>query len=139
MSLIEWKDKYSIEIDEIDNQHKKLISIINDLYNEAERRAEVYNLEEILDRLTDYTIYHFSQEEKILKSIENFSPDEHISEHENFIIKIKNFREKFKRGEETITYDLLFFLKDWLLDHIMVKDKALKDLKEKGLLNLDKV
>ena len=66
---IEWNDEYLLGIQEIDNQHKKLVAIANELYDITTGNSEVYKLEmsKVLKKLTDYTVYHFSSEEEFMK------------------------------------------------------------------------
>ena len=65
MPFIEWNEKYSVHIEEIDSQHKKIFSIINRLHSALKARKGKKVIGNLLDELVDYTYYHFATEENI--------------------------------------------------------------------------
>ncbi|MFC2104815.1 hemerythrin domain-containing protein, partial [Bacteroidota bacterium] len=67
MEIIKWSDDYSVGINEIDNQHKGLVIIINELFNLISEGKSKNKLEEIFNHLTDYTKKHFTAEEKMME------------------------------------------------------------------------
>lgn len=71
ITKIEWNDSYLLGVPEIDQQHKHLIAIANELYDVATGDESVYEtkMPVILKKLTDYTVYHFSMEEPLQKKI----------------------------------------------------------------------
>jgi len=123
MKLIEWKDNYSVNIKLIDEQHKKLIEIINLLYNSMKQGEANRALGEILNDLISYATAHFSTEEKLLDDFDYPEVEFHKEEHQNFIQKITDFKEAFDSGKMGISVDLLEFLKSWLSKHIIKSDK----------------
>lgn len=119
MALIDWNDSLSINIVEIDNQHKKLISIINRLHDAMRSRNTKDMLGELLDDLNRYTIYHFSTEEKYFKKVIKYKEAKaHQKKHEYFINRITEFNDEFKNGNLFLSLDIMNFLKKWLVDHI---------------------
>ena len=77
MFCIEWKPEYNVHIDTIDQQHKKLVAIINELYELLTDETGVKEyISKIIDDLKEYTIYHFSTEEDLMKN----------SSHPNFLL-----------------------------------------------------
>jgi hemerythrin-like metal-binding protein len=134
MAVLIWDETYSVQIESIDEQHKILFSYINDLVEAMQEFRESDVVSRLLPALMDYTIVHFGAEEKLME--ENGYPklDEHKQEHEKFINMIKEFEEKFKTGDRTISLGILDFLVDWLKNHIMGTDmKYTPHLKEKGV------
>lgn len=62
MSLIDWSDKFSVNVREIDEQHRKLINLINTLHGAMKAGKSVGVIAEVLQELAEYTDYHFSTE-----------------------------------------------------------------------------
>jgi len=123
MPIIFWNDSYSVKVKEIDNQHIKLIDIINELHDKMKEGKGREILEKVLNGLVEYTIFHFSYEEEIF--IRHNYPEfrTHASKHVELINQVKNYVKKFESGNSVSTVDLMNFLKDWLLTHIMETDK----------------
>ena len=69
MAAINWNEGYSVKIETIDNQHKKLIELINSFYENINNGSNKERLLELIKAMKDYTIYHFSTEEKYLKKV----------------------------------------------------------------------
>ncbi|MEO0234504.1 MAG: bacteriohemerythrin [candidate division WOR-3 bacterium] len=122
MLFFEWNDNLKTGNEKIDEQHKKLIEMINLLYTSMKKGEGKNVLEKLLKELLDYTQYHFETEEKFFNNIKEKNFDKHIKEHNNFTFKIKEFKIRFESGEKFFTIELLNFLKDWLLNHIRKVD-----------------
>ena len=120
--LINWSDEYSI-CPMIDEQHKKLIDIINELFFALMEGKACVSIENIIKELHDYTVYHFSTEEKMFEEKNYEFTEEHKAEHTFFVNKIKEFRERFNVQDSALFFDIMNFLKDWLLNHIAIMDK----------------
>jgi methyl-accepting chemotaxis protein len=121
--LIEWGPRYKIGLNEIDDQHKVLVDLINEVYSNYGKSGNKKQTAQVLDKLVDYTIYHFGNEEKYFKEISYSDTPNHVAQHEKFVEKIKNIAKDFKNGDTTISLDLVDFLKDWLINHILKTDK----------------
>jgi len=122
MPLILWSDKYSVRINSIDTQHKKLIEIINKLHDSMSKGTSKDILNPILQELIKYTIEHFAFEEALLKSHNYISLPTHKMEHDRFTKKVQGFQTDFEAGRASISIDIITFLKDWLLNHILKTD-----------------
>jgi len=79
--FIEWKKSYSVGLDSIDDDHKKLLGMINQLQTASHYTTDDKMIEHILDDLIDYTKYHFSREEKIMLDCEY----PNLAAHKNYI------------------------------------------------------
>ncbi len=129
-----WNEKYNTGINEIDNQHKKLVNILNQLYESFVDRTTNEKLKEVIQEMKDYTEYHFGVEEKYFKEFNYTDADKHISEHQTFIRKVATFKDDMELGKVSVTFQLMNFLRAWLLRHINGTDKKYISLfKEKGL------
>ncbi len=120
--LVVWTSKYSVGCDYIDEQHKKLIQIINELYSNFMERSSRDKMQKILDELVDYTVYHFNAEEKMLEEHGAGPSEEHKKQHQDFVNKIKVFQKRYELGDNVLGLDIMNFLKDWLLNHILGTD-----------------
>lgn len=131
MDIISWTDEMSVSIPEIDEQHKMLIKIINEFFNAMKTGKGQSSLTEILNQLFDYTRYHFSEEERYLKQLANYSEYlVHRRKHQFFLDHILELKQALRDGKRTLddentplTVDLWKFLKSWLVAHIMEADK----------------
>lgn len=123
MPLIQWGAKYSVNVREIDQQHQKLMALINELYDAmtAARGKEV--LGKVLGDLITYTVYHFSTEEKLFQKHGYPESANHKVEHDKLTQTAKDLKEKFDSGKAQITLEVMNFLKSWLNDHILGTDK----------------
>jgi hemerythrin len=141
MPLITWDDSIALNIGEIDSQHKQLVNIINDLFDAMMivRSSEVIG--DILNRLIDYTKYHFTTEEMYFDQFGYSESEEHKEEHKYFLEQVAVFKKAFDEGktklddsDAPLAVDLFKFLKNWLVNHIQVSDKKYAPLfKGKGL------
>mgnify|MGYP000850282179 CR=1 FL=1 len=134
MPLVNWTDKLSLGITEIDNQHKKWIAIINDL-NDAMRAGKSKEvLGEVFKRLIDYTEYHFKAEETYFEKFGYPEKTSHKMEHQKMVNEVNGYYNDFKAGKMTVSINLMQLLSNWLLDHIQKKDKNYAPfLIEKGI------
>jgi len=123
MPLITWNDNYSVNISEIDSQHKKLIELINQLH-EAMRVGKGKDiLGKILGELVNYTVYHFGTEEKLFNKYGYHEFVKHKKQHDDLTGQVRDTADKFGKGDNIITVEVMNFLKNWLNDHILASDK----------------
>jgi len=122
-TLIHWDSSYSIGVKEIDEQHKKLIDIINRLYSGFLSAQANKIIGDILQEVYDYTKFHFDYEEGLLTKNKYPTLREHKEEHEKFVSKTKEYLESHKKGSRVLTYEVMNFLRKWLVEHIAEEDK----------------
>ncbi len=134
MEIIRWIDNYSINIPEIDNQHKRLVALLNSLYSAMSVGKGKNIMSEIIDELSDYTSTHFRTEEVKMRMLDYPEFVQHKKEHELFIEKVSAFRADFNKGNAKVTIEVVNFLRDWLLNHIQEVDARLgRYLVKKGV------
>ncbi len=126
ISKIVWDDKYLLDVIEIDEQHKKLVGIINTFYDILEKGLEVYtqNRDRVLKEIVDYTIYHFGQEETLFDNFGYTTSDFHKQQHKAFVEEVGRYITRLQ--DSTVEQGLKFYdyLVTWLLSHIGKSDKA---------------
>lgn len=123
MSLITWSEEFSVNIKEVDNQHRQLIEIINQLQRAMKEGKSASVLNDILQRLIDYTDYHFSTEERLMEAYNYPGYVHHKAQHEALKRKVQEFQRLYKQNPTGLSVQLLNFLKTWLNDHILNTDK----------------
>ena len=126
MEKLSWNDSYLLGIAEIDLQHKKLLSLADDMYeivNGDEATLKV-NLSKVLKSLTDYTVYHFTNEEEFMKKYGYPSADMHKSMHDNFIAEVTKQIKSLNSATKIEAERLYSFLASWVLNHIAKSDKV---------------
>jgi hemerythrin-like metal-binding protein len=127
MSLINWTNNFSVKVDKFDEQHQKLIDILNHLYDSMSNGEGSKVLGQLLKELIDYTQYHFSAEEDAFKRYNYPEESEHRKAHRELLDKALELQEKHASGELSITIDVLNFLNDWVQNHILKMDKNYAD------------
>jgi len=124
MALVEWNKTLSIGIKSVDDQHKVLVKLLNNLNDALDQGRADIALKQIFDELAIYTEKHFSYEEALFKKYGYPNQKAHIQEHQELIIQVQNLKEKMLAGEFMINIEVMNFLKDWLTEHILKTDKA---------------
>jgi len=120
--LIIWSEGYSVGIQEIDMQHKKLIDLINRLYGLfLNKNYEEVN--EVIREIKDYTLYHFSTEERLFREKKYLHEIEHIAKHEEFIVELNKLYADYIHSPSILTMKAMTFLQKWLTNHILKEDK----------------
>lgn len=132
--LMRWDSTLQLGINQIDDQHKQLVGMINDLHKAMKLRQSTTVAGGILERLVSYTVFHFGVEEKLFQKHGYPEYDQHKKIHENLVAQVKEFKIKVDQGDATISMELMSFLKDWLANHIKGTDqKYVPFLKEHGV------
>ncbi|HEY9187622.1 MAG TPA: bacteriohemerythrin [Ignavibacteria bacterium] len=123
MGTITWNDSLSVKVLAIDQQHKKLVDMINEL-SDAMRSGKGRDvLSKIISGLILYTGTHFKTEEKYFDQFEYPEAEIHKKEHEAFVLKVLEFKKGFEKGDLNLTVEIMDFLSDWLQNHIKGSDK----------------
>lgn len=134
MPVIRWDNTFSVGIAEIDEQHKRLVDMTNELYDAMRQKQGKKVLSQILDKMTEYAVMHFATEEKYFVRFFYPETDQHRKEHMEFKKKIKELRTRFDADEIGITGEVIDFLSTWLKTHIKGSDKKYGPfLNEKGI------
>ena len=134
MKLITWNDNFSVNVEEIDNQHKDIIRIINELYVSIVEGKSENTMDTIFKDLTEYATTHFKTEEE---HFENFNYPEssfHKQQHEDIVKKIEEFKKRNEESRKFPDSEILHFLTVWFIHHVLFIDKRFtKFFKENGL------
>jgi hemerythrin len=142
LELVPWEAKYALGVQIIDEQHKRLFALTNELYEKCRLGENAVHDQFIktLHSMVEYVTVHFSTEEKIMEHIRYPKIGEQKEQHTAFTMKVIEESRKFESGKHGIPLELVHFLRDWIVSHIAVYDKVLADyihhLKKSGVTNL---
>jgi len=123
--LFTWSDDFSVNVQEIDEQHKVLVGLLNELHLAIVGHHGRKTSREVLDRLAEYTRTHFLLEESLMRLTNYPGFEVHKQQHEELISQVQALQHKLDNENVAITFELLHFLKNWLIQHINENDKRL--------------
>lgn len=124
---ISWSSKYSIGIEEIDQQHMRLFELLDELDNSTYNKEFKGISNTILTALTEYVYTHFSLEEALMKEIDYPNLSEHQLIHEALRNKV-DYEIQLNKDDEFLTLKIIHlhqFLKDWIITHIIEEDSKI--------------
>ena len=135
MAIMKWDpEKMSVQVAEIDRQHQKLVSLINDLHDAMKTGKGKDVVGKIIKELINYTKVHFATEEKYFDKFGYKDTQKHKAIHSQFVEKVLDFQEKYNNGSALLTIEIMNFLSKWLKDHIMGEDqKYVSFMHENGI------
>ncbi len=122
MSFV-WQKEFETGIKSIDDQHKILVSMIDELETAVVEKKSDEFLEVILSKMIKYVAKHFSHEEKTFIFTKYSDADNHMREHEKLKQQVLDFHTKVQAKTANVDQTILDFLKTWLTEHIMKTDK----------------
>lgn len=125
--FMKWEPAFNLGLTEIDEQHKRIVAIINQLNQAILDQESDEKIDQILAEMSDYADYHFKTEEGYFHKHHFPLIDDHILQHKKFIDKVADFRKKYEDGQ-AITFQLMNYLKSWLSNHILDADREYVDL-----------
>ncbi|WP_299025289.1 bacteriohemerythrin [uncultured Thermanaerothrix sp.] len=132
--MFEWKPIYSIGVAQYDEQHKRLFTIAQTLYDAMSAGQGRVVLNEIFDELIDYTRTHFASEEALMTRYAYPDYETHRLQHEDLTRQVVELRDKYRNGQIALSITVMNFLKDWLRNHIYESDKRYGQfLNQKGV------
>lgn len=123
MFRISWKDRYNINYKEIDDQHKGLLAILNELADLRGQGADADRVADIFHRLCQYALTHFATEERYMEAAGYPGLARHQAEHASFIGDLLEFNRTHEPGDPRLAEATFTFVKDWYLTHIMRSDQ----------------
>jgi hemerythrin-like metal-binding protein len=124
MAFMDWKNDYSVGIREMDQQHRKLLEIINHLHDAMKSGNDRAQLLSVMNELIDYTRFHFTFEEQMMERVGFPEEEEHKRRHEAMVQRVGQYRTEAMAPGATFSLKLMDFLKFWLTKHILETDMA---------------
>ena len=127
MSLIQWSPQLSLGVPLIDDQHKQLITIANVLIKAVGRDLNSRVINNVIRRLREYTVFHFSSEEALMEKVHYKQRGEHANEHRRLKEQVKEYQRSIYYKTPPRPEEVKDFIKLWLLKHILESDRQLVD------------
>lgn len=124
MKDLVWGEILSVGVDEIDDDHRKLVDLFNMLSHSLTEGAAKKYLEAVLDELVNCTAWHFSHEERLMVQYGYKGFTEHQAEHEELLRSIRKLQHLILAGKDIDSKDIEF-LEQWLTSHIFSTDMKL--------------
>ncbi len=127
LTFIKWDSKLELGIKQIDQHHHRLVELLDNTYDAIMLNKSQTELDVIIKELSEYAMYHFATEKYLMTEYGFPSINSHLLEHEKFSNHIRDFQERCSRAEFLVAIDVLSFLWNWLVNHIMKVDRAYAD------------
>jgi hemerythrin len=125
MPLMTWTDKLSVGVAVLDNDHKKLVALVNELYDAMQAGHGKDKLGRVLGELINYTKEHFAREESFFARTGYPAAAPHKEQHEDLTRQVIEVQQKYAAGNAaTLSLDVMHFLRTWLVKHIQGSDQS---------------
>jgi hemerythrin len=125
MKDIVWGYVLSVGVDEIDEDHRKLVHIFNILNHAVTENESADYLAAVLEELINCTVWHFSHEERLMLKYDYENREEHKAIHQDLIQKARELQHKILEAKNTVLDEDIEFLEHWLTEHILTEDLKL--------------
>ncbi|WP_448605453.1 bacteriohemerythrin [Thermoflexus hugenholtzii] len=135
---IMWTDELSVDVPELDEQHRRLIDLLNEFYDAIERGHDEEAIRKLIEGMEEYTVFHFCTEEQFLIEINYPDLEKHQKAHQILINEVKSAKARYQNGDRRAVRELIAFALAWLYSHILKVDKKYSNYcKECPFLNID--
>lgn len=125
---VEWDESLSVGIDTIDEHHRYLFDLINDLFEVVSNKRGIREVARLVKATDAYAKVHFRTEEQMMRHYEYSEVHRQEQQHHAFEAKIQEFYEELHDNPLTAQFDVLSYLRDWLIQHILVEDAQFRSL-----------
>ncbi len=135
MPLMTWTPKLSVGVEVLDEDHKRLIGMLNELFDAMQAGHGKDSLGRTLDGLVQYTKIHFAREEKFFAQTGYADAIAHKQQHDALTKQVIDVQQKYAAGAtSTLSLEVMQFLKNWLVKHIQGTDQKYRPhLNSKGI------
>jgi hemerythrin len=124
MALMNWNSRYSVGVEALDDQHKALLKVLNDLHA-ASMKGKAQEVAGPLMRLiVSLSNEHFSTEERLMESTNYPGLAAHRAKHQELVEKLAVFVSRHETGDTAMYSQLLYFMRDWLSRHMQTEDQG---------------
>ncbi len=125
MNDIIWDKTLSVDVKEIDEDHRRLVELFNILNHSVVEGDATNYIEAVLEELISCTVWHFRHEERLMLKYGYKGFVEHKTEHQELIDSAKALQQKFLQERKPVSSEDLEFLEIWLTEHILVADREM--------------
>jgi hemerythrin len=117
-----WSNKLSIGNTDIDNEHIKLLGILDDLSELIEYKKDRQEFAEILTKMTNYSLNHFKNEEEYMRNLSYPKLAEHKNHHRDYVYKVAMDNVNLLSINPPDPKEIIEFLEKWWINHILSHD-----------------
>jgi hemerythrin len=125
MPILNWSDEYSVNVAEIDEQHKELLDRVNRIHAGVKAQIDKQDLRQLVEDLYENTSFHFAAEEALMKQYGMDHIKKHHKEHKVLLKHLKHICNAISEGKRPAFYSEYDVSNDWFLAHIMGFDKTM--------------
>ena len=125
MKELAWSSILSVEIDEIDEDHRRLVNLFNLLNHSIEAGDSEDYIESVLEELIACTAWHFKHEERLMLKFNYDEFEQHKDEHQKLMNSSAGLLQKFLSQKKTLTSEDIDYIETWLTEHILTTDMKL--------------
>jgi hemerythrin len=122
---ITWDESLSVEVDEIDEDHRRLVDLFNILSNAVAEDGSTDYIDAVLEELISCTIWHFRHEERLMLIYQYEALEGHKAEHNELIGSVRALQQKYHEANKLLTNEDIEYLSNWLTEHILGYDMRL--------------
>ena len=123
---MEWNDSFSVGVARLDEQHRRLIDMLNKMIRDPAATTRSETVADVLTDMTNYAQEHFKSEEDLMIAHDYPRLDEHKHQHLGFQEKAARLCLATVKGRTSVPHELLEYLQQWLIRHILQTDMAFK-------------
>lgn len=124
MEFMPWKEEYKVHYTEIDNQHAKMVQLVNELHSLLGSKKKE-TIKYIMKQLVEEAKIHFQTEEKLMTQNNYLDFISHKLEHDRYYNKLANFYSELQNEKESMNLEILNSFKTWFVNHLKINDKKL--------------
>lgn len=123
MEILKWREIYATGVEEMDNQHKQLIKLVNSMYLVVRDQQELEDLDGVLEEMGNYAESHFNDEEQLLEQHGYDQLEQHKKSHGAYREKMAEMSLELEKDRTVAAKNIYGFLRTWWVDHIVDEDK----------------
>ena len=133
MPFMTWSEEDTVSVESIDDQHKAIVDLVNDLHMNLGSDKEFYT-KHLIGELVKKVREHFDTEENFMRDYKFPNYISHKLEHDRFFNKIQDFNSQLENGNEDVNLELLRSIKRWFYNHLEINDRKIAAyLREQGV------
>ena len=124
--IVTWSHSYSSGVKLIDDQHKGLVDLVNEMFNHVtgNQTQELNYFNRVIQEAVNYVKVHFATEEKLMIATKFPGYEEHKKAHDSFVLAVVANIKDYQAGKRLTLSSFTKYLRDWVLSHIAVMDKV---------------
>lgn len=125
MEDLVWDNALSVQIQEIDEDHRRLVDLFNILSRSVREGDAPDYIGAVMEELVNCTAWHFSHEERLMLRYRYEGADEHKREHRELISSARALQQRMEQEGKPLSGEDIEFLEQWLTGHILGADMEL--------------